>query len=256
MVNRFSRLPGCAIPDSMTEPRKSPRKRRSLGPYLSAEMIARRSRILRTAIEILDEGGEEHLTIARLCERAGVAARTLYRAFGDREGIIYAALAEHMGSLTTVLSHKPRGQDVDAVFREYDWIAEELFRGPEFARLIINFYFSSKPREAVLQDLRSVPYQRIEKWLMNAEQRGELLPGIDLQRIAMYQTDTEYVLFHKWATGRVPDECMALELKVNFLMTALSVVNDGFRPRITDRLEKLHTELATRRTKLDLGPVK
>lgn len=51
-------------------------------------------RILERAIEVLEESGEAGIRTHQIAEDCGVTAPILYRAFGNREGLIIAAQAE------------------------------------------------------------------------------------------------------------------------------------------------------------------
>lgn len=210
--------------------------------YSSGIMVERRARILRVARELLAEG-EQNLTINRLCEQAEVAARTVYRAFGDREGLIHAVIAEHMDGIRAFLAIAPLKGDIASIFREYDWITAELFRGPKFARVIVGFYFSQNPRPRALASLRSVALQRVTAWMDHAAERGDLAPSLDRDRVALHQVDTEYVQFNKWAAGQIVDEHVADELKANFLMTAIVASRGIERERLTDMLAHAHARM-------------
>jgi AcrR family transcriptional regulator len=207
--------------------------------YSSAIMLERRNRILHAARELLAEG-EANLTINRLCEQAGVAARTVYRAFGDREGVIHAVVADHMDAVCAYLAATPLKGDIESVFREYDWIEAELFRGPAFARVLVGFYFSHSPRPKALASLRSVALQRVTAWMNHADRNGYLAAGLDRDRIGLHQVDTEYVQFNKWATGQIPDSRVAAELKISFLMTAIVASTGRERERLTGLLTDSH----------------
>ncbi|SIS04066.1 TetR/AcrR family transcriptional regulator [Williamsia sterculiae] len=54
-----------------------------------------RDRILTAAAALLDEGGQAAITTRGVAERAGVQAPTIYRLFGDKEGLL-DAIAEHV----------------------------------------------------------------------------------------------------------------------------------------------------------------
>ncbi|HEX7781621.1 MAG TPA: helix-turn-helix domain-containing protein [Sphingobium sp.] len=210
--------------------------------YASDNMAERQSRILKAARELLSDG-EANLTINRLCQRADVAARTVYRAFGDREGVIQAVIAEHMEAIMSFLAVAPLKGDIESVFREYDWITAELFRGAAFARVIVGFYFSQNPRPQALVSLRSVAYHRITAWMHYAAEQGYLSPALDRDRIALHQVDTEYVQFNKWAAGQIAGDRVADELKANFLMTAIIASHGPERERLTDLLADAHARL-------------
>jgi AcrR family transcriptional regulator len=210
--------------------------------YASEIMVERQSRILKAARQLLSDG-EANLTINRLCQRADVAARTVYRAFGDREGVIQAVIAEHMEAIMSFLAVAPLKGDIESVFREYDWITAELFRGAAFAKVIVGFYFSQNPRPRALVSLRSVAHHRITAWMQYAAEQGYIAPALDRERIALHQVDTEYVQFNKWAAGLIPEDRVADELKANFLMTAIIASRGRERDRLTDLLADAHARL-------------
>ncbi|MFE7277341.1 MULTISPECIES: TetR/AcrR family transcriptional regulator [Streptomyces] len=45
---------------------------------------------LRAGFSLLEEGGVEALTVAAVAERAGMSVGSVYRRFGDKEGLLYA----------------------------------------------------------------------------------------------------------------------------------------------------------------------
>jgi AcrR family transcriptional regulator len=51
-------------------------------------------RILERAIEVIEAGGEVAIRTNVIAEECGVTAPILYRAFGNREGLVVAAQAE------------------------------------------------------------------------------------------------------------------------------------------------------------------
>lgn len=225
---------------------KATRKNSAKRTYLSPQMEERRHRILQTARALIAEGGESNLTISRLCEQAQVSAKAVYLAFGDRDGIILAALAEHMDTIQRFLDVAPPAADTLSILREYDWIAAELFRGPEFARTIIGYYFMAAPREAAIASLRSVPLARVRRWFAHQKRQGHLIEGLDLDRLAYAQVDGEYTVLQRWASARIADEHMAEELKANFLSIAIIAAAEPDRNYLLTLLGGIHARLPSR----------
>jgi AcrR family transcriptional regulator len=213
--------------------------------YSSERMTTRRERIVRIARGILAEGGPDALTINRLSEEAKVAPSTIYRSFESKEGVILATIVDHMSGIRDYLLRSPTRGDLDSIFSEYDWIAAELFRDPEYARVVIDFYFSSDAKPIARKALRSVAHMRITDWITRADAHGILVPGLNRDRLIEYQVDTEYIVLHKWARRLIAKERLADELKVNFLMTAAAAVIDKEQQDIIARLTGLHAQLGT-----------
>lgn len=218
----------------------SPMTQRITRTYSSARMGKRRDRIVQIARRILAEGGPDALTINRLCDEAEVAPSTIYRSFESKEGVILATIVDHMTSIRDYLVRSPIRGSIESVFNEYDWIAAELFRDPEFAQVAINIYFSMDANPVARRSLRSIAQMRIEGWIVRAAERGVLLDGLNRERLIEYQVDTEYMVLHKWARQLIPKNRVANELKANFLMTVTAAVIDDERANLVPRLIALH----------------
>lgn len=75
-----------SIPDAPVARR--PRR----GRYISDSILARRRRMLEVAKAMIAEGGSEGFTIRELGRRAKVSVTTIYAAYGEKEGLIAAAI--------------------------------------------------------------------------------------------------------------------------------------------------------------------
>ncbi len=62
-----------------------------------ATQPAPRERILEAALELLEEGGAEAVSTRAVGARAGVQAPAIYRLFGDKEGLLQAAVERGYG---------------------------------------------------------------------------------------------------------------------------------------------------------------
>ncbi|MEV4034025.1 TetR/AcrR family transcriptional regulator [Streptomyces umbrinus] len=59
-----------------------------------ADAARNRARLLEVAARLVAERGVEHVTMHEVAEAAGVGKGTLFRRFGDRDGLVLALLAE------------------------------------------------------------------------------------------------------------------------------------------------------------------
>ena len=76
-----------------------------------------RQAILEATEEILVEGGAEALSIRRLAERCGCTAPTIYHYFGDKQGLVDAALDQRFDELLRGLRRLPGHDDPAEVIR-------------------------------------------------------------------------------------------------------------------------------------------
>jgi AcrR family transcriptional regulator len=197
--------------------------------YTSPLMTQRRQRVVDTAHVILGEGGVAALTIQRLSQEAEVAPRTIYRMFGDKEGVIFATVADRLQEVRAHLARRQPEYTLDVVFDELDWMVSEMRRDAEYARVVIGFYFSMEPRENAIKELRSVAYNRFRNWLDREIRNGNTETRLDLERIAQEFVSKEFVVYRRWALGTLDDAACRLELHCNFLKTAVLVLTGEAR---------------------------
>ncbi len=201
-------------------------------------MAERRQRIVDRAHIILGEGGPPALTIDRLSREAEVAPRTLYRLFGDKEGIIHATVADRLREVREHLALQGRDYAIEAVFEELDWMVTEMRRDSEYARTVIGFFFAMEPRMAAIRELGSVAYNRFRNWLDREISAGHTLSGLDLERLAQEHVANEFVVYQRWAVGRVDDAQCRTELRCCFLKSAVLVLAGPARSAYLDLLSQ------------------
>lgn len=189
--------------------------------YASPSMVRRRQRILEEARAILCEGGDEALTIARLSEQSNVAPRTIYRFFGDKEGVILAAIAHRMEEARAIIGGQKQPYSIETVFRELEWAVSELELNPEFSKVMVSIYFSSTPHVEAASELSSLARSRFLGWVEKATEDGLKSNAVDIERIAQEAADAEFLIYHRWAYRGISASQCLLELKANFLKAAI-----------------------------------
>lgn len=183
------------------------------------------------------------LTIERLSREAEVAPRTIYRMFGDKEGVIFATVADRLQEVRAHLARRKPDYTLDVVFGELDWMVSEMRRDAEYARVVIGFYFSMEPRESAIKELRSVAYNRFRNWLDREIRNGCTENRLDLERIAQEFVSKEFLVYRRWALGTLDDDGCRLELHSNFLKTAVLVLTGPARENCIELLAAKQREL-------------
>jgi AcrR family transcriptional regulator len=112
-------------------------KPRARGPLSSGRGADSRAQILAAAQELLLEDGVEGLSMRKLSERCGYTAPTIYHHFGDKAGLVAAAVEQRFRQVHDLLMAIPREGDparyLDAVARAFVRFALE---NPEHYRLL------------------------------------------------------------------------------------------------------------------------
>jgi len=94
-----------------------------------------RERLLEAAAEQLTRDGE--LSTRAVCDAAGVGAPTLYHHFGDKDGLIEAAIAvAYESNLSRKRARKPSADPVDDVRRGWNEYVQFASEHPGFYRLM------------------------------------------------------------------------------------------------------------------------
>ncbi|WP_448501223.1 TetR/AcrR family transcriptional regulator [Sphingomonas sp.] len=209
-------------------------------PYASAGMAERRARIVDCAHAILGEGGVPALTIERLSREAEVAPRTIYRLFGDKEGVIFGTVADRLREVRAHIGRRALDYTIETVFDELDWMVSEMDRDAKYARVVIGFFFSLEPRTAAIRELGSVAYNRFRNWMDPMIVAGHVRNDLDLERIAQELVAAEFAVYHRWAIGAVDSATCRIELHANFLKTAALILNDPVRADYLALLAERH----------------
>jgi len=197
--------------------------------YDSPRMAERRMRILKFAHQILAEGGVDAMTINRLSELAEVAPSTIYRSFESKEGVIYHSIVEHMDGIADHLETVGRPATFAQVEAEYDWIVTELHRDPEYARAIMQLYFSPTIDARARRSMRSVAVGRAEHFLLAMKKKGLLDEQMDAAWIRERQVDLEYSVFLRWMQRAIRSEDVADALKAAFFLAVSPVLAEPAR---------------------------
>jgi AcrR family transcriptional regulator len=173
-------LPGEDTPQPVTEGREAERQTRPRGrPRRASAGEA----ILEATLTLLAERGFQATTIEAIADRAGVGKNTIYRRWSSKEeliadalheltadldvleaGDLYSRLLEHVRDLVRLFADPLFGRILPGVLGE-------LQRNPTFARVYVERVVD--PRRRAIVDL-----------LLEARQRGELRPEVDVQQVA------------------------------------------------------------------------
>ncbi len=197
--------------------------------YTSAQINERRARILSEALALIIETGSTGFTVQELSRRADVAPRTLYYAFGDKEGVIESAVIEHFSSLTRRNGLTPTPPYAPWVMRAMDVALSEILRVPNYARAMVEVYFSPSANSRIVGALRKISNGVPALWLRAEIQSGHLWPWADAETFLEQLSDLQYATLHAWAVGKLGDPELGRRRRLNFLTLAQGVLNASGR---------------------------
>lgn len=210
--------------------------------YDSPRQRERRSRILATARQMLDDEGYAGMTMRTLAERAGVASATLYNLYSSKDELVLAALDD----LVTEIRHRivaggerPGLQTVLAHARA---VAEQTIAAPAYGHAMIRMLFSSGPSEPVTFMLFERGRGELVEHLEIAIRNGELRDDLDLERVSYRCQEQLWGTVLAWDHGILGDDPFVAELEVTRIVTLMPVATPAGRRALEARLAALETD--------------
>ena len=220
-------------------PEATASKRPRRGSYISDSILARRRRMLEVAKAMIAEGGENSFTIRDLAGRANVSVTTIYAAFGDKKGLIAAAIEDYYEDLP--IANAAPTTSLTALLAYNSEVREAILSNKPYAREYAELYFSNNLDPRILKAIqetttRSAGYL---PWLQKAMRDGEMIPGINLKYITMLMANQRLLVLHDWAQGRITDEDMVGTSNLIFLILARGITRGATQARVEAELKKL-----------------
>jgi AcrR family transcriptional regulator len=209
------------------------------GRYISDSILARRRRMLEAAKQMIAEEGAEAFTIRELGRRAKVSVTTIYAVYGDKQGIIAAAIEDYYANLP--LAHTPPSGSLSALLASKDDVRKAILANRAYARQYAELYFSRSldPRVyAVIRDTSTASGGHLP-WLRKVVRDGDLLPGLDLDYVTTLFANHRLLVLHDWANGRVSDDDLGTALKIAFLILARAITRGPSQTQVDTELKKL-----------------
>lgn len=205
--------------------------------YFSPMIIARRRRLLKEARHMIAESGLEGFSIRKLCQRAGVAQRTLYNAFQNKDRLIALAIREAFDEFQAYVA---AGSDRDSL---QGWLTRTIainrrnFRVRNYTRAVCAIYFAPSTPRDVWQTLQDMSLIGNRAWL--DLHLGDLNPWIDVAHFADSMANVQYSTINDWCLGRLSDAEYLPRLAENMLMLLIGAVHGALAEEAQRYLETI-----------------
>jgi len=195
--------------------------------------------MLDIAKAMIAEAGSESFTIRELGRRAKVSVTTIYAAYGDKEGLIAAAIQDYYNGLA--MSRVRQTTSLPALLSATDLAREAILANKAYARQYAELYFSRTldPRiYQAIQDTSTMAGGQLP-WLQKAFRDGEVIPGLSEEQIMTLLANHRLMVLHDWSQGRIRDEDLGTAIKLAFLIMARGVTRGSTQARVDVELKKL-----------------
>lgn len=141
-----------------------------------------RNQVYKTAVELMSEKGFENITIAEICEEAGVSVGTYYNYFKSKNDILDEVfkLADDY-FYNVVANHLKEGNSEDKIIRFYQYYVNyNVDRGFDFIKHLFNvnnkiFIVKGRYMQTVLQNI-----------IEEGQEKGEVCTEMTSEKIVEY----------------------------------------------------------------------
>lgn len=207
--------------------------------YNSRSMAERRSRIIAATLAIIEEGGPNAATIRNVSKRAGVALRTLYLYFDNREAMISVAIKEFFHQSLEVGSDKNDPATVADVVERLDRLCDVIRESRSYSAALAPIFFSPNADEGIYGILKQMGLSHVFPFLDNALAAARMKPSPQMKDLICTQiANTEYAVINDVFAGRLPEAQLDLFLKLSVLACIA-----GFLPKVPKDLSETLREL-------------
>jgi len=194
--------------------------------------------MLEVAKDMIAEGGSEAFTVRELGRRAKVSITTIYAAFGDKEGLIAAAIQDYYDRLPVAAA--PPSASLSGVLKATEMVRDAILANKSYARHYAELYFNTADRrihEAIKITASASAGQLA--WMQKVMRDGDIVPGLDIDEIIVLLANHRLMVLHDWAQGRISDEDWSTATTRSFLIMARGVTRGPTQERIDAALKKL-----------------
>jgi len=175
---------------------------RSAGRPYAKSFEKRRAQILSTAWRMIGENEGTGFSLTDLSKRANVALRTIYNAFGDKEGVIAQAVATHYSGLFSDLPLDTNDSCLlDEAVEMTARVASETARIPAWSTTGVVMYFSPKTDPRIVETLRRMPIFILKSWMRSTQADKKQIKLFGREELERSYANLQWGLVNDWPPG-------------------------------------------------------
>lgn len=207
--------------------------------YSSPKMFERRRRILQTTRELIARHGYDGFSIRDLCQEAGVAPHTVYKAFDSKERLVALSIRQYF--LSFIESHQFLNDrsTLDGVLERIIVSDHHMHGVREFVIAIVAIYFSQTAEKDLQIAARMNIQNTLEPWAVALRERGHLRVGLAVQPFIDGISSLMFNMSLEWCRGNINDEEFLFGKLRALLIFASGATRGAGRKEIDQRLGTL-----------------
>lgn len=194
--------------------------------------------MLEVAKQMIAEGGSEGFTIRELGRKARVSVTTIYATYGDKEGMIAAAIEDFYQRLP--LANRPAPSNLQGLLAALDEATAAALANPPYAHHYVDLYLSPTIDPRIHRAIRDTSIASVGyvPWLQRVSRDGDILPGIDVDRLPNTITAHALLVLREWAQGRIAAQQVPTAARIAFLTLLRGVTQGPTHKKVEAALKK------------------
>jgi AcrR family transcriptional regulator len=202
-------------------------------------MQDRRRRILDVARRLVAEKGFEGFSMRELGQRADVALRTLYNAYGSRDQLMAEAIQEYFQDFVSRRALREEAGTLKGTLERMEVVHRRNLQIKNYTRALMALYFSAGTDPELWQTIHDILDHRQRLWLGRLAEADMLHAWVDVPDAAARLTNLEYAAMFQWGQGRIDDADLIDALKRAVLTYVAGLTRGQAHDDILGELKRL-----------------
>ncbi len=207
--------------------------------YESPRQLARQSRILACAREMLSELGYAGMTMRALAGEADVSAATLYNLYNSKDDLILAACQDLLDDLAQRTALQIEREGIDAILVISRESSRQIVATPEYADAMTRGLFNVAKDHRLVEVLYRAAVPTYAHHLNMAREQSQLAHGTDVDQLARQLVGQDWGIVMNWMMGLVSTAELEAARARGLLMLLVGTTRGTVRRRLEQALQQL-----------------
>jgi len=200
--------------------------------------IKRRENILAAARKLISEKGYDGVNMRDLARESGVAPKTLYHQFENREKLLRTAVEERFRYIYQMIDEVQIDNGVDRVFHIIDRIAEITTDNAAYARALVPLFGADQDRR-----FAAICMQTYRRALDQLAADRSLAEWVDIDVLALTLFRQMNAIYMAGAASLKATDAAICEVKLDICLILASACRGRARERFLSTAEALQAQL-------------
>ena len=171
-----------------------------------------------------------------LAAASDVSVKTLYNLYSSKDELLLAAVVDLLADLAEQPEVQSTEPGVARLLANVQATSRQVVATPEYADTMARALFQAGKDHRLVDVLLGATREGIQTQLEAAQQQGELLPQVDIQKTATLLTGHQWSVVLMWSKGLLNLEEFEQQAQRSQLQTLIPLCSDEIRARLESQL--------------------